>query len=149
MAAPPFAVPCLSCPGLNNSSLLTIPIRPAIPLPLLHCKYAPQVVPVYTRRDENDYIIRSYTKCPAYDDMLAAWYNSSEFQAMSAQSTPVRGAVSTLYPSTDTSLINWCVWGGSLGPALPMGRRTAGQVPQPARGLYATPLVRSTSLLLV
>lgn len=39
------------------------------------------VVPIYMHAEENDISIRAYTKCPAYQDKLAAWYQSPEFKA--------------------------------------------------------------------
>ncbi len=33
----------------------------------------PQVIPIYSELDTEDYLIRAYTKCPTYDNILLAW----------------------------------------------------------------------------
>lgn len=33
----------------------------------------PQIVPVYTTADRDDFLIRAYTKCPAYKKKLVDW----------------------------------------------------------------------------
>ncbi len=32
-----------------------------------------QLVPIYTQPDQDDYLIRAYTKCPTYDRALTTW----------------------------------------------------------------------------
>lgn len=68
------------------------------------------MVPVYTVNDRNDDTIRAYSKCPTYDSLLKAWYNTSEFLGMSAQTASFRQSISTQlqgWSKIDTSLINW------------------------------------------
>lgn len=66
------------------------------------------VVPVYSVDDAQDYAIRGYTKCPAYDAKLEAWYASPDFKAKEEESAGLRASVAaTLTDSTDTSLRNW------------------------------------------
>ena len=76
-----------------------------------------QVVPVYTvaGSDSDDVLIRTYNKCPAYDDALAAWYTSPAFLNMSASTALLRSYVASLMAAwpyanglnNDTRLTNW------------------------------------------
>mmetsp|Transcript_22540 Transcript_22540/g.67104 ORF Transcript_22540/g.67104 Transcript_22540/m.67104 type:complete len:583 (-) Transcript_22540:1111-2859(-) len=78
-----------------------------------------QVVPVYTTVDDEDAIIRTYIKCPKYNQVLQSWYASAEFQAMEAESAQLRDRVNAAIQgcdngcrqNLDTSLLNWYnVW---------------------------------------
>ena len=42
---------------------------------------APQLVPVHSVQDGEDFLIRGYTKCPAYAKRLDDWFGSAEFKA--------------------------------------------------------------------
>jgi hypothetical protein len=42
---------------------------------------APQLVPIHSVQDGEDYLIRGYTKCPAYARRLDRWFGSPEFKA--------------------------------------------------------------------
>mmetsp|Transcript_13596 Transcript_13596/g.29101 ORF Transcript_13596/g.29101 Transcript_13596/m.29101 type:complete len:514 (-) Transcript_13596:767-2308(-) len=66
-----------------------------------------QPVPVYSVADVNDYVIRGYTKCPAYDDRLAAWYNTDEFKRKETETQAFRERVKALAPDMDCNLTNW------------------------------------------
>jgi hypothetical protein len=73
----------------------------------------PQRAPVYSSPDRGDWRIRGYTKCPAYEARLLAWFASDEFTSKEAASAALRQAVGALKPGLDVSLKNW--WNG--GPA--------------------------------
>jgi hypothetical protein len=64
-------------------------------------------VPAFTVDDAEDWRIRAYTKCPAYDRALSRWFGSEDFLAKEAQSKPVRDAVAAASPELNTSLANW------------------------------------------
>eukprot|EP00201_Polytomella_parva_P024576 CAMPEP_0175044856 /NCGR_PEP_ID=MMETSP0052_2-20121109/4064_1 /TAXON_ID=51329 ORGANISM="Polytomella parva, Strain SAG 63-3" /NCGR_SAMPLE_ID=MMETSP0052_2 /ASSEMBLY_ACC=CAM_ASM_000194 /LENGTH=395 /DNA_ID=CAMNT_0016308251 /DNA_START=318 /DNA_END=1505 /DNA_ORIENTATION=+ len=65
-------------------------------------------VPIYSTNDTNDALVRAYTKCPAYDNILLNWYNSSQFKNMSTQSATLRSTIQNSYLlGYDTSLQNW------------------------------------------
>ena len=70
-----------------------------------------QVVPVYTANDNNDDIIRAYTKCPSYTQNLTNWYLSEEFLAKSNATAAFRLSIQSRLQAfgsvMDTSLINW------------------------------------------
>lgn len=55
-----------------------------------------QIVPVYSQADANDYVIRGYTKCPAYADALTAWYASPEFAAKANESSALRAEIQSV-----------------------------------------------------
>ncbi|KAG2425428.1 hypothetical protein HYH02_015034 [Chlamydomonas schloesseri] len=82
---------------------------PAAPAanPAAYLPTGAQVVPVYTQSDQNDILIRAYTKCPAYQAALDAWFDSAEFQAQADASAGLRAAVAERWPAADTSLQNW------------------------------------------
>jgi hypothetical protein len=42
-------------------------------------------VPIYSVQETEDYSIRGYTRCPAYQRRLADWYASDEFQQKEAE----------------------------------------------------------------
>lgn len=66
-----------------------------------------QSVPAFTVDDAEDWRIRAYTKCPAYDRALSRWFGSEDFLAKEAKSKPVRDAVAAASPELNTSLANW------------------------------------------
>lgn len=66
-----------------------------------------QVIPIYTQSDTNDVLIRAYTKCPAYQDNLEAWFRSEEFRKKEDETSALRAKVRVAMPSMDTSLKNW------------------------------------------
>ena len=80
---------------------------------------AAQVLPIYTQDDQDDILIRAYTKCPAYQAALEAWFRSSEFADKSAESASLRAQVQASMPRVNTSLANWC--GGDLPGVSPAG----------------------------
>ena len=83
----------------------------------LHLPTGEQEVPIYTAAgaDADDVLIRTYSKCPAYDAKLLAWYSSPQFTNMSAASVPLRSYVASLlvgWPyanglNNNTDLQNW------------------------------------------
>ncbi|KAG2435149.1 hypothetical protein HXX76_007234 [Chlamydomonas incerta] len=85
------------------------PADPAAPAanPAAYLPTGAQVVPVYTQSDQDDILIRAYTKCPAYQAALDAWFSSAEFGAQANASTQLRAAVAARWPGVDTSLENW------------------------------------------
>ena len=70
-----------------------------------------QVVPVYTVNDNNDDIIRAYTKCPSYAQNLTNWYLSDEFitksNATAAFRLSIQSQLQAFGSVMDMSLINW------------------------------------------
>lgn len=66
-----------------------------------------QVVPVYSMADTEDWKIRGYTKCPAYEDRLQQWLASEEFAAKAAETQELRDKVQALAPQLNVSLANW------------------------------------------
>jgi len=73
-----------------------------------------QLPPIFSAagRDEDDVLVRAYSKCPLYLLRLLAWYSSPEFDAVHISSAPLRALVAQLpgWPagvSNDTSLVNW------------------------------------------
>ena len=48
------------------------------------------MVPTYSYNDADDWVIRAYTHCPAYDATLLNWFTQPEFLAMQASSAPLR-----------------------------------------------------------
>lgn len=65
------------------------------------------VVPVYSVDDAQDYVLRGYTKCPAYEAKLVAWYASPEFKAKEEESAGLRASAAATLTTADTSLKNW------------------------------------------
>ncbi|PNW86505.1 hypothetical protein CHLRE_02g089311v5 [Chlamydomonas reinhardtii] len=74
------------------------PPDPAAPAanPAAYLPTGAQVVPVYTQSDQNDIIIRAYTKCPAYQDALEGWFGSAEFQSQANASAGLRAQIQDL-----------------------------------------------------
>lgn len=70
-----------------------------------------QLPPVYSSPDDDDYVIRGYTKCPAYERRLEAWYASPEFVAKEADTKDLRDQIKAAAPNLDTNLTNW--WNGA------------------------------------
>jgi hypothetical protein len=70
-------------------------------------------VPVYPAAgsDADDWLVRAYTKCPAYEQRLKQWFTSPEFAAKSAETKSTRAAVAAAAPGTDVALENW--WNGA------------------------------------
>ncbi|EFJ51404.1 hypothetical protein VOLCADRAFT_103449 [Volvox carteri f. nagariensis] len=67
-----------------------------------------QVVPIYTQSDDDDILIRAYTKCDTYQANLMKWFSSQEFADKAAESAPLRAQVQQMMPpDTNTSLTNW------------------------------------------
>ena len=66
---------------------------------------------MYTVNDNNDNVIRAYTKCPAYVKNLSNWYLSEEFiakaNATAAFRQSVQSQLQAFGSSMDTSLMNW------------------------------------------
>ena len=62
---------------------------------------------MFASEDSQNYIIRGYTKCTAYDDSLEAWFNSTAFEDWRARSKPLRDKISNLDTGIDTSLEEW------------------------------------------
>jgi hypothetical protein len=52
-----------------------------------------QVVPVYSVPDSEDWRIRGYAKCPAYQQRLAAWINSDAFERKEQETAALRTKV--------------------------------------------------------
>lgn len=66
-----------------------------------------QVVPVFTVAESQDWLIRGYTRCPAYEKRLQTWFTSEEFKTKESDSAGLRAAVAAADPSLNTSLANW------------------------------------------
>jgi len=67
-------------------------------------------VPVYSVADGEDWRVRAYTKCPAYERRLAGWFGSPEFAAKEEETRAVREGVGAAVPGLNVSLTNW--WNG-------------------------------------
>ncbi len=65
------------------------------------------VVPVFSTEDGQDWRIRPYTKCPAYDRALQQWFDSPEFSQKEQETAALRAEVQALAPGLNTSLENW------------------------------------------
>lgn len=118
-------------------------------------KYLPdgdQPVPVYSvaGKDNDDTLIRTYTKCPAFDAKIQQWYDSAEFKEMALATQSFRAYVGKLdgissaahadilsaSPSDPFGLINWYnVW-----DQFQTYNRTGGEAghPMPAAGEMAS-----------
>lgn len=55
--------------------------------------FALQAVPVYSSSDSEDWLIRGYSKCPAYLTRLAVWLRSDAFKQKEAESAALRQKV--------------------------------------------------------
>ncbi len=76
-----------------------------------------QIVPIFAAAggDADDILVRAYNKCPAYERRLSDWYQTEEFAAKVAETTPLREYINSLMRgwvfsnglNNDTSLINW------------------------------------------
>jgi len=67
-----------------------------------------QIPPVFSTEDGQDWRIRAYTKCPAHDRDLQAWFSSPEFREKEAETLPLRTQIQNLVgPSLNVSLANW------------------------------------------
>lgn len=74
-----------------------------------------QPVPIYTAAgaDADDILVRAYTKCPAFEKRLAAWYASGAFAAKAAETAAFRNSIGALLQSRptgvapDVRLENW------------------------------------------
>ena len=67
-----------------------------------------QIPPVFSTEDGQDWRIRAYTKCPAYDRDLENWFASPEFREKEAETLPLRTQIGSLVgPSLNVSLANW------------------------------------------
>lgn len=51
------------------------------------------MVPVFNAEDGQDWRIRSYTKCPAYNDALERWFTSAEFKRKETETQALRDKV--------------------------------------------------------
>ena len=58
----------------------------------------------------NDYVLRGYTKCPAYQRRLEAWFGSPEFKAKEEETREFRESIAASAPKVNASLANW--WNG-------------------------------------
>lgn len=66
------------------------------------------LVPVFTVAEHEDWRIRGYTRCPAYERRLADWLlHSPEFAQKSKESAALRERVGKLVPHLNNSLANW------------------------------------------
>jgi len=64
-------------------------------------------VPVYSVAESEDYKIRGYTRCPAYQKRLQEWYTSAGFKSKEDETQELRARISSIAPSLNTSLANW------------------------------------------
>lgn len=77
-----------------------------------------QVIPIYTQSDTNDVLIRAYTKCPAYQDNLEAWFRSEEFRKKEDETSALRAKVGAA--SRSVAVYGICNWrGGQQGAHIP------------------------------
>lgn len=83
------------------------PAIPANPSPTRFLPSGAQVLPVYTQEESQDFMIRGYTRCPAYDARLAAWFNSAEFRSKEAETAQLRSQIQAADPNLNTSLAAW------------------------------------------
>ncbi|KAG2501116.1 hypothetical protein HYH03_000934 [Edaphochlamys debaryana] len=83
------------------------PADPSVATPQSYLPTGATVVPVYTQADSDDILIRAYTKCPAYQSALEAWFRSDEFRAKENETQPLRDSVKAAMPYTGTNLTNW------------------------------------------
>lgn len=70
--------------------------------------------PVYSAPDADDWAVRAYTKCPAYEARLRAWLASDAgFAAKERATAALREGIGALQEGLDVSLANW--WNGARG----------------------------------
>ncbi|KAJ9534014.1 hypothetical protein QJQ45_027114, partial [Haematococcus lacustris] len=67
---------------------------------LLYLPTGQQPVPVYSEPDRDDWLIRTYNKCPAYDARLMAWFDSPQFQAKARDTAALRAAFQAVRPAS-------------------------------------------------
>jgi hypothetical protein len=67
-----------------------------------------QVAPVYSVPDSEDWKIRGYAKCPAYQQRLAAWLNSDAFTRKEQETAALRAKVCAARSSSAATL-NVCI----------------------------------------
>lgn len=98
----PDCLPSMAAlPSLSMRPLLLPFFLPLLLPPL-------QVVPVYTRADSEDTLIRAYAKCSAYQAKLKKWFDSEEFKSKEAESAALRNEIGALTQGAlDVSLKNW------------------------------------------
>lgn len=77
--------------NMQNIELVTAYVQGAAAMALLPVHL--QVVPVYSISDSEDWRIRGYTKCPAYQTRLAAWLKSDAFRQKEQETQQLRQKV--------------------------------------------------------
>lgn len=73
-----------------------------------------QTIPVYSVSDSEDWRIRGYSKCPAYQKRLTAWLNSDAFKQKEQDTQQLRQQIQDLAPQLNTSLAMWYVCASPL-----------------------------------
>lgn len=66
-----------------------------------------QLPPVYSVADSEDWVVRAYTKCPAYQSRLEAWFASPEFAAKQEETRALREGITAAAPGLNVALENW------------------------------------------
>jgi hypothetical protein len=84
---------CSCCNARFPDASAPPPPSPPPPLPPHPPPLSLQAVPVYTHMEAEDYLIRGYAKCDAYNGRVSSWYNSPEFVAKSQQTEALRWAL--------------------------------------------------------
>lgn len=64
-------------------------------------------VPLYSISDSEDWRIRGYSKCPTYQQRLAAWLKSDGFRQKEQETAALRAQVQAIAPQLNTSLAQW------------------------------------------
>eukprot|EP00188_Purpureofilum_apyrenoidigerum_P004405 Plantae.Rhodophyta-Purpureofilum_apyrenoidigerum.ctg4969.p1 GENE.Plantae.Rhodophyta-Purpureofilum_apyrenoidigerum.ctg4969~~Plantae.Rhodophyta-Purpureofilum_apyrenoidigerum.ctg4969.p1 ORF type:complete len:434 (+),score=75.39 Plantae.Rhodophyta-Purpureofilum_apyrenoidigerum.ctg4969:169-1470(+) len=57
--------------------------------------------------EENDYLIRAYTKCPVFSERLQTFHNSEEFAAKESETQKFREQYAKGYPGESSDLFDW------------------------------------------
>lgn len=129
---------------------------PASHSPLPGRAFPLQIIPVWAQpaNDTEDALLRTQTKCPAYDALVQEWTQSDAYRAKEAETAQLREAIVPYIPTalgSDVSLVNFWNMCVSAAPAccaccahaclwLPAGARPAmasarlwGMLPMPCR----------------
>jgi hypothetical protein len=62
------------------------------------------LIPVYAVEEADDWVLRGYTRCPAYQQRLEQWFGSAEFSQQEQASAALRERVQAVAPQLNTTL---------------------------------------------
>eukprot|EP00931_Biecheleriopsis_adriatica_P077668 TRINITY_DN51188_c0_g1_i1.p1 TRINITY_DN51188_c0_g1~~TRINITY_DN51188_c0_g1_i1.p1 ORF type:complete len:497 (+),score=74.59 TRINITY_DN51188_c0_g1_i1:59-1492(+) len=89
-------------------------------------------VPVYSRPDAEDYLLRAYTKCTLHAESVAKWHSSEEFQLKASESQAFRSRIAAAIAAGDSgamasnfnnsALESWWNWYDFLAVAAQEGK---------------------------